>query len=143
MISRTGYNTKKCCTPMAFAHLKIRSDDYLLLSITKILLTKTLLEMIDSSVKHLGEVEYDTKNCLQHQKTPVKPKNSKWGQPPIILLPLYINRSITKIFPIETVVEMIDSSVRSPGEVESITFKSVLIRHFLVMDRFMYSGNSR
>jgi len=47
------------------------------LSITKILLTKTLLEMIDSSVKNLGEVEYDTKNCLRHQKTPVKPKNSK------------------------------------------------------------------
>ena len=63
MISRTGYNTKKCCTPMAFAHLKIRSDDYLLLplyinrSITKILLTKILLEMIDSSVKSLGKVE--------------------------------------------------------------------------------------
>ena len=59
MISRTGYNTKKCCTPMAFAHLKIRSDDYLLLSITKILLTKTLLKIIDSSVKNLGKVEYD------------------------------------------------------------------------------------
>ena len=33
-------------------------------------------------------------------------------------------------------MEMIDSSVRSPGEVESITFKSVLIRNFFVMDRF-------
>ena len=65
MISRTGYNTKKCCTPMAFAHLKFRSDDYLLLplhinrSITKILRSKILLEMMDSSVKNLGEVEYD------------------------------------------------------------------------------------
>jgi len=29
------------------------------MSKTKILLTKTLLEMIDSSVKNLGEVEYD------------------------------------------------------------------------------------
>ena len=31
---------------------------------------------------------------------------------------------------------MIDSSVRSPGEVESITFKTVLIRNFFVMDQF-------
>ena len=136
MISRTGYNAKKCCTPMAFARLKIWSDDYLLLSITEILLTEIILEIIDSNVKNLGEVEYDTKNCLRHQKTPVKPKNSKWGQPPIILLPLYINRSITKIFPIETVVEMIDSSVRSLGEVESIISRSVLIGNFLVRDQF-------
>ena len=60
-----------------------------------------------------------------------------------VLMLLYMNWSITKIFPIETVVEMIDSSVRSPEEVESITFKSVLVRNFFVMDRFMYSGNSR
>ena len=31
---------------------------------------------------------------------------------------------------------MIDSSVRHPGDIESITFKSVLIRNFFVMDRF-------
>ena len=60
-----------------------------------------------------------------------------------VLMLLYMNWSITKNFPIETLVEMIDSSVRSPGEVESITFKGVLIRNFFVMDRFMYSGNSR
>ena len=40
-------------------------------------------------------------------------------------------------------MEMIDSSVRRPGEVESITFRSVLIRKLFVMDRFMNSGNSR
>jgi len=56
---------------------------------------------------------------------------------------LYMNWSITKNFPIETVMEMIDSSVRSPGEVESIIFKSVSIRNIFVMDRFMYSGSSR
>ena len=56
---------------------------------------------------------------------------------------LYMNWSITKNFPIETLFKMIDSSVRSPGEVESITFKSVLIRKCFVMDRFMNSGNSR
>ena len=33
-------------------------------------------------------------------------------------------------------MKMIDSSVRRPGEVESITFKSVLIRNFFVMDQF-------
>ena len=58
-------------------------------------------------------------------------------------LALYINRSLTKNFPIETLLEMIDSSVKSPGEVESLTFTRVLIRKFLVMDRFMYSGNGR
>ena len=47
------------------------------------------------------------------------------------------------MFPMETLLEMIDSSVRSPGEVESIISRSVLIRNFFVMDRFMNSGNSR
>ena len=60
-----------------------------------------------------------------------------------VLMLLYINRSLTKNFPLETLLEMIDSSVRSPGEVESFPFKSVLIRNFFVMDRFMYSDNSR
>ncbi len=60
-----------------------------------------------------------------------------------VLVLLYMNWSITKYFPIETLLKMIDSSVRSPGEVEYITFKSVLIRNVFVMDRFMYSGNSR
>ena len=60
-----------------------------------------------------------------------------------LLLALYINQSITKKFPTEKLLEMMDSSVRSLGEVESITIKSVLIRNFFVRDRFMYSGNSR
>jgi len=60
-----------------------------------------------------------------------------------VLLLLYINWSITKKFLIETLLEMIDPSVRSPGEVESVIFRSVSIRNFFVMDRFMYSGNSR
>ena len=45
---------------MAFAHLKIRSDDYLLLSITKKFLIETIPEMIDSNVKNYEELEYDT-----------------------------------------------------------------------------------
>ena len=60
-----------------------------------------------------------------------------------VLLLLYINWSITKKFLIETLLEMIDPSVRSPGEVESVIFRSVSIRNFFVMDRFMYNGNSR
>jgi len=59
-----------------------------------------------------------------------------------LLLALYINRSLTKNFPIEPLLKMIDYSVKNSGEVESISFKSVLIRNFFVMDRFMYSGNS-
>jgi hypothetical protein len=35
-----------------------------------------------------------------------------------LLLPLYINKSITKKFPIETLLEMMDSSVESLGKVE-------------------------
>ncbi len=44
--------------------------------------SKALLKMIDSDIKNLGNVEYDNKNCLQHQKHPVPSKNSKWGLPP-------------------------------------------------------------
>jgi hypothetical protein len=33
--------------------------------------------MIDSDIKNLGNVEYDNKNRLQHQKPPVPSKNSK------------------------------------------------------------------
>ena len=36
-----------------------------------------------------------------------------------LLLALYINRSLTKNFPIEKLLEMMDSSVESLGEVES------------------------
>ena len=45
--------------------------------ITKKFPIKTLLEMIDSGIKILEEVEYDKQNSLQHQKSPVRSKNSK------------------------------------------------------------------
>ena len=60
-----------------------------------------------------------------------------------LLLPMYINRPITKKIPIETLLEMIDSSIKNLGELESIISKSVSIGNFFVMDRFMYSGNKR
>ena len=44
---------------------------------TKKFPTKTLLKMIDSSVKTLEEVEYDNRNSLQHQKIQVRQKNFK------------------------------------------------------------------
>ena len=100
---------------------KSRSEVYLILalyinrSVTKTFPIKTLLETIDSNVRCHGEVEYDKQNCLRHQKIQVLPKNSKWD---LLLLSLYINRSITKKFPIKTLLETIDSSVKSLGEVE-------------------------
>ena len=96
--------------------------------------------MMDSSVKSLGKVEYDNQNCIKHKEKPVR---RKIRSEVYVLMLLYMNWSITKYFPIETLLKMIDSSVRSPGDVESLTFTSVLIRNFFVMDRFMYSGNSR
>ena len=60
MISKTDYNVKKPKLDQ-----ESRSEGYLLLplyvnrSITKKFLIETILEMIDSSVKSLGEVEYD------------------------------------------------------------------------------------
>ena len=74
-----------------------------------------LLEMMDSSVKNLGEFEYDKQNRLQRQKTQVSPNNVKWDLPP---LPLYRNRFITKKFLIETILERTDSSTKNVGELE-------------------------
>ena len=112
---------------------------YINRSLTKMFPIVRLLEMIGSSIKRLGEVEYDNQNCLQYQRISVFRKIRSEVHH---ILSLHINRSITKIFPIETVVEKIDSSVRNLGEVESVISRSVLIRNFFVMDRFIYSGNS-
>ena len=81
--------------------------------------------MMDSSVKNLEEFEYDKHNWLYRQKTQVRPKRRSEGY---LLLPLYINQSVTKIFPIETLLEMIDSSVKNLGEVEYD--KQNWIQHF-------------
>jgi hypothetical protein len=62
-----------------------------------------------------------------------------------LLLPLYINRSITKKFIIETFLEMKDSTCPWFFMLESVLFIIVLIGKFFVMDRFrfLYSGNSK
>ena len=71
--------------------------------------------MMDSSVKDLGEVEYDNQNSLKHQKNPVR---RKVRSEVYVLLLLYINWSITKKFPTEILLKMMDSSVKSLGEIE-------------------------
>ena len=71
--------------------------------------------MINSSVKNLGEVEYDNQNCLKHQKNSVR---RKIRSEVYVLLLLYINRSITKKFPIETIRERTYSSIKNIGKVE-------------------------
>ena len=98
--------------------------------------------MIDSSVRSLGEVESIISKSVLIRNFLVMDRFSEKFDVHIATV-LYINRSLTKYFPIETLLKMVDSSVRSPEKVESIIFKSVLIRNFFVMDRFMYSGNSR
>ena len=70
---------------------------------------------MDSSVKNLGEVEYDNQNCLKYKEKPVRRKIRREVN---VLILLYISRSITKKFLIETLLKMMDSSVESLGEVE-------------------------
>ena len=62
--------------------------------------------MIDSSVKNLGEVEYDNQILYNIKKPKFGREIQSEGYP---LLQLYINRSITKMFPIKTLSDMIDS----------------------------------
>ena len=74
MTIKLAYNVKK----PKFSP-KIRNEGHLLLSlyiswsVTKNFPTETLLEMIDSSVRNPGEVEYDKQKLLQHQKIQVRP----------------------------------------------------------------------
>ena len=72
--------------------------------------------MTDSSVRSLGEVEYDNQNSQKCQKkTPVRPKIRSEGH---FLLPLYINRSTTKKFPTKRIMKTIDYSVRNTWKVK-------------------------
>ena len=97
------------------AHVHLLLPLYINRPITKMFPIETLLEMMDSSTKNLGEFEYDNKNCHRHQKTQVWLKNSKRGLPPLAT----VRKSVhNKNFPIGTLLERIDSSVRSSGEFE-------------------------
>ena len=118
MLSKIGYNITKT----KFGR-KIWSEIYLLLPLyinrptKKKLPTKRILKTIDSSVRNLGEVEYDKQNWLQHQKPQVWTNNSKWGLPPIAT----VHKSVhNKIFPNwnNSRPERTDSSIRNLGEVK-------------------------
>ena len=100
------------------AHVYFLLPLYINQSLTKKFPIETLLKIMDSSVKSLGEVEYDKQNRLKLQKIQVWPKNLKRGLAPIILLSPNINRYTKKKFPIETLLEMMDSSFKKLGKVE-------------------------
>ena len=73
--------------------------------------------MIGSSVRSPGEVESITFKSVLIRKFLL------WTDLCTVAIAgrfsaLYINQSLTKKFPIETFLEMIDSSVKSPGEFE-------------------------
>jgi hypothetical protein len=116
---------------------KIGNEGYLLLLlhidrfITKTFPIGTLLEMIDSSVRSLEEVEYDKQNWLLYRETRVRLNilNEAYH-----LFPLFINWSITKKFLTKTLLEMIDSSCPRFLMIESVLSKIVLIGNFFGMD---------
>ena len=56
---------------------------------------------------------------------------------------LYINQSLTKKFPIETLLEMTDSTSPRFFMLESVLSVIVLIGNVFVADRFMFNGNQR
>ena len=86
------------------AHVYLLLPLYIYQSITKKCPIAIFSEIMDSSVKSHGEVEYDIQRKI---------RSEVW-----VLMLLYISRSITKKFPIETLLEMMDSSIENLGEVE-------------------------
>ncbi len=109
-------------------------------SIPKKFPIETLLETIDSRVRSHGELEYDKQNWLQYQETRVRLKIQAEVH---LLLLLFKNlkQSIPKKFPIKTISERTDSSIKNLGQVESVISKSVLVRKVFVMGQFIKSGN--
>ena len=114
-------------------HVYLLLPLYINQSIKKKSPIETLFEVMNSSVKSHGEAEYEIQICLRYQEFQVWPK---FRSEVYLFLLLYINRSITKKYQTEKLLKMMDSSVRSLGEVESVISRSVLIRNLFVMDRF-------
>ncbi len=98
--------------------------------------------MIDSSVRSLGEVEYDKQNWLQYRETRVRLNilNEVYH-----LFPLFINWSITKYFLTKTLLKMTDSTCPRFLMLESVLSEIVLIGNFFGMDcfRFLKRSNRR
>jgi hypothetical protein len=76
---------------------------------------ETLSEIIDSSVKSLGEVESLISRSVFVRNFFVM---NQFSNPHFIFFTQYISHSITKKFPTETLLEITDSSVRSSEEVK-------------------------
>ena len=94
----------------------MRFTSYLIYrSITENFPIKILLKTIDSSVKNLGEIEYDKQNYLRQWQIGTQPQNS---QCTCVTVTVYGNPSATKKFPIKILLEMIVSSRKHLGEVE-------------------------
>ena len=113
MISKIVYNFKK-----QILGWKTGSDGYFQYeilyinrSITKNFLFKILLETINSSRKNPEEVEHDQQSNQQHQKPKLGPKIRSQDY---LVSPLYINWSIIKTFLIKILLEMINSSRKTP-----------------------------
>ena len=73
-------------------------------------------EIRGPSMRNFELKSFDAENCVLY-----------------LLLPLYMNWSITKYFPIETFLKIIDSSVKNPGEVEydnenCVRYQKILVR---------------
>ena len=65
-------------------------------------------------------------------------KHLKWALPTYCHFTKFEIGSIPKKFPIKTILERTDSSIKNLGQVESTVFKSVLIRNFFVMNQFVW-----
>ncbi len=76
---------------------------------------KILLKTIDSSVKNLGEIEYDKQNYLRQWQIGIRPQNS---QCTCVTVTVSGNLFATKKFPIKILLEMIVSSRKQLGEAE-------------------------
>jgi hypothetical protein len=145
MIIKTDHGIKK--TPV---RRNIWSESYLPLllyinwSTTKNYLTKTLLEMTDSTFPRFFLLESIIPKSVSIGNFFVLVGNC------FVMLtlnfgPVCANRSIPKKFQIKKISERTVSSIKNLGQVESVISKCVWIRTFFVMDQFqfLYHGNRR
>jgi hypothetical protein len=88
---------------------------------------ETLLGMIDSSVKSLGEVEFIISRSVSITKFFVM---NRFSNPHFRFFTQYISHSITKKFPIEILLKMIDSTCPRLFMLESVLPVIVLIGNF-------------
>ena len=92
--------------------------------------------MIDSSVRNLGEVEsVISRNVLIRNIFVMNQISEKFEAH----FPLYITWFLTKKFPIEMFLEMMDSSVKNLGEVEYDNQNCLKLKKTQFADKFEMS----